>query len=199
MKKIIKILLITAGALLLFIYRNDFRQQVLGQTSQAIGDLTIDWGVPAGKPIFVVTNFMPGDEEKRTVKIMNTSTKSRIVGIQGIKTSLLGLLANQLEFTISQNGSDLYGGSRGTRTLTHFFLESLIFNSVKLFTLNPGETKIVTFKVKFKNNAGNLYQKTKVVFDLKVGYYLTEQMGCGGIKFPGPFNLPFPQKCFFTK
>ena len=124
MKKIIKILLIITGALLFFIYRNDFRQQILGQTAQAVGDLVIDWGVPAGKPIFYVLNFMPGDEEKRTVKIMNGSSNVRIVGVKGVKTYFPGFLASVLEITISENGSDIYGGSKGTKTLSQFFLDS---------------------------------------------------------------------------
>lgn len=199
MKKILKIILIFTGVLLLIVYKDKLRFQVLGRTAQSVGDLTIDWGVPAGKPIFYVINFMPGDEETRTVKIMNSSSKVKIIGIKGIKTSFLSFLGTALEITISQGGNDLYGGSKGTKTLSQFFLESIFLNSIKLFSLNPGETKTVIFKVKFKNNAGNLYQKTKVVFNLKVGYYLTEQRGCEGIKFPGPFIRPFPKQCFFTK
>lgn len=168
-------------------------------TAQTVGDIVVDWGVPAGKPIFYVLNFMPGDVETRTVKIKNISTSQRIIGIQGIKTSLLSYLGTALEITISENGNDLYGGTRGTKIMSQFFFESALFNSIRLFTLNPNETKTVTFKVKFKNNAGNLYQKTKLVFNLKLGYYLTSIRGCEGIKYSGPFMSPFSSKCFFTK
>lgn len=181
--------------------KTDILSNIVKRTSaaQTIGDLRIDWGVPAGKPIFYVTNFMPGNEEKRTVKITNNSLKARIIGVQGIKTNFPGFLAYVLEITISQNGTDIYGGSKGIKNLSQFFLDSLFLNSVKLLTFNPGETKTVTFKVKFKNNAGNSYQKTKVVFDLKIGYYLTELPGCGGINFCNQCNFIFPQRCFFTK
>lgn len=197
MKKILKILLILIGILLLISSKDKFQQQVLGKTTQAIGDLTIDWGVPAGKPIFMINNFMPGQEEMRTVKIKNNSTNKRLIGVQGVKTSIFGFLSNVLEITISENGNDLYGGSKGKRTLSFFFLESLL-NNVQLFWLNPNETKAVTFKVKFKESAGNLYQKTKVVFDIKVGYFQTTLPGCKENKFFGPLVPKFPSRCFKT-
>ena len=180
------------------------KEKILGifsktSTAQAVGDLIIDWGVPAGKPIFYVLNFMPGDEETRTVKITNASTNVRIIGIQGIKTNFPGFLASALEITISENGTDIYGGSKGKKTLSQFFMESVFLNSLKLLSLNPGQTKTITFKVEFKESAGNFYQKTKVVFDLKIGYYLTEVKGCEGIRFCSPCTFSFSNKCFFTK
>jgi len=198
--KILKFL-IPCAIILFGIFKTDIFARMIRPdlTAYAVGDITIDWGVLPGKPIFYVLNIMPGDEEKRTVKITNGSLNTRIIGVQGIKTNFPGFLANVLEITISQNGTDIYGGTKGTKTLSQFFMESLFLNSLKLFTLNPGESKTITFKVKFKNSAGNLYQKTKVVFDLKIGYYKTENTGCGGIPSCNPCSFYFPKQCFFTR
>lgn len=166
--------------------RDKFRQQILGRTAQAIGDLTIDWGVPAGQPIFMVNNFMPGETVERSVTILNGASSGRPVGIVGVKTEELKDLANVLEITISQNGTDLYGGSLGTKTLAQFFQESTIPNAIFLFNLNPGKSKKINFKVKFQEGAGNSYQKAKVVFDILIGLYYQVPEECKDIKFSRP-------------
>ncbi|MGB9637323.1 MAG: calcium-binding protein, partial [Microgenomates group bacterium] len=185
MKKILKILLIIIGIFFLISSRNKFRSQIIGKTAQAVGDLTINWGVPAGTPIFMVENFMPGETIERSVTILNGASSARPVGVVGVKTEELKDLANVLEITISQNGTVLYGGSLGTKTLAQFFQESTIPNAIFLFNLNPGESKQVKFKAKFQERAGNTYQKAKVVFDIILGLYYQVPEECKDIKFSG--------------
>jgi len=186
MKKTLKILLILVGAFLLINSRDKFRQLILGRTAQAVGDLIIDWGVPAGQPIFMVDNFMPGDTETRQVSIFNGASSVKPVAIVGTKTEELANLANVLEIIISQNSTDLYGGSLGTKTLTQFFQESTIPNAIFLFNLNPGESKKINFTVKFQEGAGNSFQKAKVVFDIIIGLYYQIPEECQWIKFSRP-------------
>lgn len=151
-------------------------------TAQAVGDLTIDWGVPPGTPLFLVNDFVPGQTEVRQVSITNNASVARSVGVRGVKTSEIGGLAGALEIIISQNGTDLYGGSLGTKTLAQFFTESFGSEGIFLFDLNPGENKNAFFRVNFPESAGNPYQKTTVVFDLKIGISVLLPEQCQGIR-----------------
>ena len=155
-------------------------------TAQAVGDLTINWGVPDGTPIFMVENFLPGETEERMVTIFNGALSTKPIAVVGTKTEELKDLANVLEITISQNGTDLYGGDLGTKTLAQFFQESTIPNAIFLFDINPGESKQVKFKVKFQEDAGNIYQGAKVVFDIIIGLYYQVPEECKDINFSRP-------------
>ena len=186
MKKALKILLVLVGVFLLISSRNEFRQQILGRTTQAVGDLTINWGVPAGQPIFMVENFLPGETEERIVTIFNGALSTKPIAVVGTKTEELKDLANVLEITVSQNGNDLYGGDLGTKPLAQFFQESTIPNAIFLFNIDPGTSKQVKFKVKFKEDAGNTYQGAKVVFDIIIGLYYQVPEECKDINFTRP-------------
>jgi len=155
-------------------------------TAQAVGDLTINWGVPDGTPIFMVENFLPGETEERIVTIFNGALSTKPIAVVGTKTEELKDLANVLEITVSQNGNDLYGGDLGTKTLAQFFQESTIPNAIFLFNIDPGTSKQVKFKVKFKEDAGNTYQGAKVVFDIIIGLYYQVPEECKDINFTRP-------------
>lgn len=152
-------------------------------TAQAVGDITVDWGVTPGTPIFIINNFLPGDITIKNVVITNNATISRPIAIKGIKTEELGNLGNVLEITISDNGTELYGGGLGTKTLAQFFMESLNPEGIFLFNLNPSTSKTITFTIKFPASAGNSYQKTKVVFNIEIGISFTVPEECRNIKF----------------
>lgn len=140
-------------------------------TVRAVGDLNVDWGVPDGQPIFVVTNFLPGDSETRTVEIINGASTIRPVGVRGEPTDELKDLADILDFKISESGTDLYGGnsSGGPKTLTNFFAESSGIDGIKLFFINPVQTRSINFTVKFPEFAGNEFQNASIVFDIIIG------------------------------
>lgn len=156
-------------------------------TAQAVGDLTIDWGVPSG-PIFVVSNMLPGEEETRTITITNNASVVRPVGVRGIKTDETGNLSTVLEIVIQADGTDLYGGTSpaGPKTLDQFFSESAGPDAISLFDLNPGSSKIVTSRVYFKPEAGNEFQAKTVVFDLQIGIAIAIPDECSHIIFSGP-------------
>jgi len=185
-KPIIKIILLVLTISVVVWSKGGFREKVLGITAQAVGDLTVEWGVPSGQPIFVVKNFLPGETTERQVKIFNGASVIKPVGIVGVKTEELKDLANVLEIEISQNGTDLYGGSLGSKTLEQFFQDSTIPNAIFLFNLNPGDTKSIKFAVKFQQGADNAYQGAKVVFDILIGLYYQVPEECRGIKFSRP-------------
>ena len=138
-------------------------------TAFAVGDLTVNWGVPEGNPIFTVSNIAPGEAESRTVIVNNGATTGRPVGVRGILTNQTGNIASVLEISISQNGTDLYGGSQGTKTLAQFFTDSASANGISLTTLNPSDSTQYVFKVAFNKNAGNDFQNRTITFDLKIG------------------------------
>jgi len=155
-------------------------------TAQAVGDLTINWGVPDGTPIFMVENFLPGETEERMVTIFNGALSTKPIAVVGAETEELKDLADVLEMTIFQNGTDLYGGDLGTKTLAQFFQESTIPNAIFLFNIDPGTSKQVKFKVKFQEGAGNTYQGAKVVFDIIIGLYYQVPEECKDINFTRP-------------
>jgi len=173
-----------------------FRWTKSRSSAYAGGSLTIDWGVPSGEAIFVINNFLPGEKAEREVTITNNTTDTKPIGVRGIKTSEIADLSMVLDFTISSNGNDLYGGSIGTKTLSQFFTESLPPDGIFLFNLNPGETKKIKFLVKFLEEAGNEFQASLVVFDLVLGVSLQIPAECQNLRFdkiiyggPGNDNL----------
>lgn len=157
-------------------------------TAQAVGDLTVDWGVPEGNPIFVVTNIMPGDTESRTVHVTNGASTNRPVGVRGVKTSETGDLPTVLSMIISENGTDLYGGTSptGPKTLAQFFQDSSGPEGIPLSMLGPGNDTYYTFEVEFDENAGNDFQGKSVVFDLKIGIAVSVPEECLNIQNLNP-------------
>ena len=151
----------------------------------AVGDLTVNWGVGEGNPIFVVNNWMPGQFETRTVGVTNNATIVRPVGVRGIKTTETGNISQVIDFTISQGATDLYGGTSptGPRTLAQFFIDSAGPDGIFLSALNPGASTNYTFKATFQSSAGNGYQGKSVTFNIKIGISISIPAECLGINF----------------
>ena len=109
----------------------------------AVGDLTVSWeGAGSGDtgPMFSIANMAPGQTSQKTITVTNSATTTRPVGIRGVKTAGLGALENVLEIVISKNGTDLYGGTAGAKTLTQFLSDSVSPNGISLGQLNSGAT-----------------------------------------------------------
>lgn len=141
------------------------------KTAYAVGDLNVLWGVPDGDPIFVVTNMLPGDTEQRTVTVNNGASSARDVSIVGVKTEETASFSSILDFVIKEGVTDIWGGSSltGAKTLQDFFDEAASPSGLFLSTIAGGGSTSYTFKAHFPSNAGNEYQKAKVVFDLIIG------------------------------
>lgn len=151
---------------------------VSNQTAFAAGDLTIDWGVQTGEPIFTVTGMMPGDVESRPVEVTNNASVARPVGVRGIPTNDLDGMSQVVDFVISENGTDLYGGTIGAKTLAQFFIDSAGPDGLPLSTLAPSATTTYTFTATFDINADNTYQGAIVVFDLQIGISISVPQEC---------------------
>lgn len=183
-RKILKIFLLVLLITAVVWVKGGFRQKTLSATAQAVGDLTIDWGVlPSGSPIFVVNNFMPGDIETREVIVHNGASSVRPIGVRGIETGSTSPLSDVLLMTVSVGETPVFNSDKNLR---EFFEESAGPMGVKLFDLNPGESKTITFKVKFPEEAGNPYQGTRIVFDLIIGLSYEIPTECLGIGFSSP-------------
>lgn len=154
-------------------------------TAFAIGDLTVDWGVPEGSPIFVVNNVAPGQNEQRTVQVSNGASSPRTVGIRGIEATDSANMSDVMKITITEGITDLYGGTAGEKTLTQFFTESAGPNGVQLSTLAPGGNTSYIIKVKFDESAGNQFQNQTIIFDLKIGISIDLPAACDNITFIG--------------
>lgn len=166
MKKRILYILILATLVGLVFYGNRGLFNRIS-TAYAVGDLTIDWGIGVGDvgPIFNVLNMAPGDMESRDVDVSNGALSPRSVGVRGIKTSEIGSVSAVLDIEIKEGATTLYG----PKTLSEFFTESSGPDGIPLSTINPGGATTYTFKVTFQPSAGNEFQETNVVFDLKIG------------------------------
>lgn len=150
-------------------------------TVRANGDLTITWGVPAGDPIFVVTNMLPGDMEERSVDVENNASVAKSVGVRGVKTSETGNLSSTLSIVIMEGATTLYGPVN----LNQFFSDSAGPDGIPLSTLGPGDTTTYTFKVTFDEGAGNEFQDKEVIFDLIIGIAIAVPEECRHIEFTG--------------
>lgn len=140
-------------------------------TVQAVGDLTINWGVPATAPIFTETNVLPGDSYNRVIKITNNAVESRVIGIKGLKTEGTNPQADAFQIVISQNGADLYGGNHvnGFKTLKDFFAQSNNILGLPLFEINPGDSDEIEITVTMKEKATSARANQTLIFDLTIG------------------------------
>lgn len=136
---------------------------------EAGGDLKIDWGEPVGKPIFVLENLAPGEVHTRTFKVTNNAKLTRLVGIRGQKIEEVGDLSQAFTLVIRENNHDLYGGTKGTKTLADFFTDSQSKTGIPLNLLRGRTTTKFTIEAKFIPQSGNEYQDTRVRFNLILG------------------------------
>jgi len=157
----------------------------LNKTAYAVGDLSVDWGVPDGDPIFVENNMAPGDVEDRDVDVTNSAASPRTVGVKGVRTSGIGDIESVLEIVISEGGTDLYGGTTGTKTLADFFADSTDINGIALSSLSPSDSTTYNFEVTFLSSSGNEFQATSVVFDITIGIVVEVPEECSEIDFDG--------------
>lgn len=151
-------------------------------TARAVGDLSVDWGVPLGQPIFTVSDLAPGQTSSHTVKVFNGSNTIRPIGIRGSDTANVGSFSDALLLTISDNTKSLYGPV----SLTKFFVDSTSPDGIYLSQLNSGDKTSYLFTITFDPSAGNLFQNKSIVFDINLGISVPIPEACREIKFSGP-------------
>jgi len=185
MKKIALFLAIATLLYAGYVYRGSL-PFLNNNTVYAAGDLMVIWGVPEGQPIFTVVNAAPGDTQSKTVQVNNGASSARPVAIKGTVTNETKNLSQALLIEISQNGTDLYGGDTGQKTLAQFFTESAGPSGIPLSTIaaNTSESYVITLI--FDPSAGNEYQDATITFDLTLGIAFDVPLACNTMNFNGP-------------
>lgn len=154
-------------------------------TAFAVGDLSVNWGVAQGNPIYVVNTMSPGENQNRVVNVFNGAASSRPVSVRGILDLEVGGLGSILELIIKADGMDIYGGTTGTKTVTQFLTESGGPTGIMLTTLASGADVDYAFDVLFPSSAGNTFQNASIQFDLKIGINIDLPQDCSHIGFSG--------------
>lgn len=131
---------------------------------KAFGSLIVDFGVPEGEPIFDFDDFKPGDCVDHTINVENTGDDTVMVVLKAEDTTNPDQLPNVLEVIIQENGTDLYGGGVGHKTLEDLFEDSQ--SGINLSPLSGGASTDYGITICFDINAGNEHQKSIVVFDI---------------------------------
>lgn len=175
----LRTLLTILSICILILGAQNFRNPL--STAFALGDLTINWGVPSGNPIFVVNNMLPGDMETRSVDVTNNGSAVRDVAVRGVKTSETQQFADILMIEILEGVNTLYG----PQSLEQFFTDSADPTGIPLSSLNSSDSTTYTFKVTLPPEAGNQYQSAEVIFDLIIGIQIDIPQECQNIDFSG--------------
>jgi hypothetical protein len=140
---------------------------------KAFGDLTVNFHVAPGVPIFSLTNMAPGDSASRPVDVTNGGTIAHMVAVKGIKTSGIGTphIEDILTIVIKDGATPVYGAGSptGNKTVQNFFTDSNNVNGIVLGQIAVGGNKTYNITVTFPTSAGNAYQGKSVVLDISFG------------------------------
>ena len=133
-------------------------------------------------PIFKEENFLPGDTVTRQVRVTNNSGQPQNIATEAINWPGFPNpedvpdkdLSRALEITIREKeGSDLYGGSTGKKTLFDFYTKNG-FNStyehVLTWGLPDGSEVIYEFEISFPSDKKNEWQGATTTFDILIGF-----------------------------
>jgi len=174
MKRIFRILALGIIVATLIYMSGGLKQIFTPSTVRAFGDLTVVFPVPAGTPLFNVTNMAPGDTSAKSVDVTNGASVAHIVAVKGIRTGgieTIPLIEGILHIVITDGVTPVYGSGSptGSKTVQDFFTDSASINGIILGTIGPLGHKTYTLTVTFPSTAGNEYQRKSVIFDLSFG------------------------------
>lgn len=137
-------------------------------TVRAFGDLTADFHVPLGTPIFTITNAKPGDSDNHPVDIHNGATVARRVAVKGKWVDGVGIspaIEHVLSLVIKEGTENVYTG-----TVEEFLNKSTLYpDGVEIGTVAAGGDETYDFEIGFPSSAGDEYQGKSVKFDLTFG------------------------------
>lgn len=122
-------------------------------------------------PLFSETNFLPGENVSRWVRVTNNSGESQRIATEAINKNDPDRLGDVLNLEIKEGGVRLYNDA-----LSKFFTAGEVF----LSDLAPANSTQYDFIVTFYSGSGDPFQGKSLGFDLLVGFQGTE----GGI-LPG--------------
>jgi len=126
---------------------------------------------PLQGPIFNETNFLPGQNVSRLVRVTNNSGQSQRIATEAINVSDPDRLGDVLNLEIKENGITRYNNP-----LSKFFTAGEVY----LSDLANGAQTQYDFIVTFYSGAGNPFQGKSLKFDILIGF-----QGTGGGLLPG--------------
>lgn len=140
---------------------------------RAFGDLTVNFNVPIGNPVFNSSNMKPGDIVTKPVDVNNGGSIAHMVAVKGVKTGGIGgpNIENVLTIVIKDGITPVYGAGSptGPKTVQNFFTDSTSPDGIVLGTIGIGGHKTYNIVVTFPTASGNEYQGKSVIFDLTFG------------------------------
>ncbi|MFA5169074.1 MAG: fibronectin type III domain-containing protein, partial [Candidatus Omnitrophota bacterium] len=164
-----------------------FLQPAFAQTSNLVVEVWNDslsqYELLGNQALFNEANFLPGEEVERLVRITNNSADSSSVsaealdypGFPNIGDVPADDLSRALTFIIKEkDGSDLYGGTTGEKTLFDFYSAG----ETQFSTVSAVSSKEFEFKISFPLDRGDEWQEKTTFFDIIIG--LTGSGGGGG-------------------
>ncbi len=140
-------------------------------------------------PLFLETNFLPGDSKTCWIKASNLSLdKTEKVAVEARKfdgSFPVSDLARALEIKIKSNGTTLYG----PKLLIDFYKDSgdplaQDDKEVYLSDLVPGETRKYDITISFPADKGNDWQGKTTSFDIVWGFQIGTDNGSDGTIYP---------------
>ncbi len=130
----------------------------------------VTWS-PLSGSIFSETNFLPGNDVTRLLRVANNSGETKRIAAEAINESDPDNFSSQLNLTIKEGDTAIFND-----TLSEFFSQGETY----LSSLANGAQTQYDFTIAFNSGAGNNYQEKSLGFDILVGFEGTE----GGLSLP---------------
>lgn len=136
---------------------------------------------PLKDPLFKITNFLPGQNITRLVRVTNNSDKPQRIAIEAInypKPIPHNDLSRALMIIIREGLINLYGGSSATgpKSLYNFYQDSEALSEIYLSNLESGKTTQYSIILSFPLERGNEWQNVSTRFDLLIGFQGVEEV-----------------------
>lgn len=129
-----------------------------GISHAAPGDLVVEF---ENTPLFSETNFMPGGEAAKWVKVSNNTSVPHAIIVEAINKVNPDGLGDLLNLQIKENGNILYNNN-----LSNFFNSG----EVVMSNLSGNSSTTYDFIVGFDTTTSNDYQEKNLGFDLLIGF-----------------------------
>lgn len=127
--------------------------------------------LPLSGPIFNETNFLPGNDVTRLIRVTNNSGQTQRIATEAINKIDSDHLSEKLNLVIKEGATEIFN-----KTLKEFFNQGETY----LSDLGNGLTTQYDFTVSFNSDADNSFQGKTLGFDILVGFEGTE----GGLPLP---------------
>ncbi len=140
-------------------------------------------------PLFDEGNFNPGTSIDKWIKVTNNSGSAQNIAIEAINhpNPIPEYdLSRALDIVIKQGSADLYGGTKGNKTLYDFYDAGEIL----LSSLASGATTQYNIVIIFPEDKIDEWQASTTRFDILIGFQGTEGQGNGEQQSSGGGYVP---------